>query len=75
MKIVLRERNGVILKICEVDENSEEVVNEATDESYDVITESDDVVIEDYYVKEVGVVSISENLDKSSCRINVATVS
>ena len=75
MKIVLKERNGVILKICEVGENSEEVVSEVTDESYDVIIKSDDVVIEDYYVKEVGVVSMSENLDKSSCRINVATVS
>ena len=75
MKIVLKERNGVILKICEVGENSEEVVSEVTDESYDVIIKSDDVVIEDYYVKEVGVVSISENLDKSSCRINIATIS
>ena len=75
MKIVLKERNGVILKICEVDDNSEEVFCEVTNESYDVIIKSDDVVIEDCYAEEVGAVSTSENSDKTSCRMNVATIS
>ena len=75
MKIVLKERNGVILKICEVDDNSEEVFCEVTNESYDVIIKSDDVVIEDCHAEEVGAVSTNENSDKTSCRMNVATIS